>query len=49
MPEVKALIEEDNQLVAKAPRGKGGAAIIEEIKTDIATTTEWIEAANTGH
>lgn len=45
--EVKALIEEDNNLVKKAPRGKGGAAIIEEIKTDIATTTEWIETAHT--
>ncbi|MDX9882564.1 MAG: hypothetical protein RBS73_10900 [Prolixibacteraceae bacterium] len=45
--ETKALLEEDTQLLAKAPRGKGGAAIIEEIKTDIATTTEWIEAANT--
>ena len=45
--ETKALLEEDTQLVAKAPKGKGGAAIIEEIKNDIATTTEWIETANT--
>lgn len=45
--ETKALLDEDTQLVAKAPKGKGGAAIIEEIKNDIATTTEWIETANT--
>lgn len=45
--ETKALLEEDNQLVAKAPKGKGGAAVIEEIKNDIVTTTEWLEAANT--
>ncbi len=45
--ETKALLDEDTQLVAKAPKGKGGAAVIEEIKNDIATTTEWLEAANT--
>ncbi len=45
--ETKAILDEDTQLLAKAPKGKGGAAIIEEIKNDIATTTEWIETANT--
>ena len=44
--ETKTILEEDNLLVAKAPKGKGGAAIIEEIKNDIATTTEWIENAS---
>lgn len=33
--EAKALIEADKELVAKAPKGKGGAAVLEEIKNDI--------------
>ncbi len=33
--EAKALIEANKELVAKAPKGKGGAAVLEEIKNDI--------------
>jgi len=45
--DTKALLDQDTQLVAKAPKGKGGAAVIEEIKNDIATANEWIETAHT--
>lgn len=37
MTEIKAVIEENAKLIAKAPRGKDGAAAIAQIKTDIAT------------
>ena len=34
---IKAVIEENAKLILKAPRGKDGAAVIAQIKTDIAT------------
>jgi hypothetical protein len=37
LTEVNALITEDKQLLAKAPRGKEGKAALEAIKNDIAT------------
>ena len=37
MTEIKAVIEENATLVKKAPRGKEGAAVLEQIKTEIAT------------
>jgi len=33
---IKAVIEENNKLVPKLPRGKEGAAVIEQIKADLA-------------
>jgi hypothetical protein len=33
--EAKALLATNKELVAKAPKGKGGAAVLEEIKNDI--------------
>ena len=41
MTEIKAVIEENAGLMKKAPRGKEGAAVLEQIKTESAT----IEAA----
>ena len=35
--EIKAVIEENKTLMTKAPRGKEGAAVLEQIKTEIAT------------
>ncbi|HEX2921049.1 MAG TPA: hypothetical protein VHO50_07785 [Bacteroidales bacterium] len=35
---MKAVIEENKTLVTKAPRGKEGAAILEQIKAEMATT-----------
>jgi hypothetical protein len=35
--DIKAVIEENGKLVTKAPRGKEGAAVIEQIKADMAT------------
>jgi hypothetical protein len=37
MTAVKAVIEENKTLVTKAPRGKEGAAVLEQIKTEMAT------------
>ncbi len=37
MTEIKAVIEENGKLVKKAPRGKEGAAVLEQIKTEMAT------------
>jgi hypothetical protein len=34
---VKAVIEENKTLITKAPRGKEGAAVLEQIKTEMAT------------
>jgi hypothetical protein len=34
---IKAVIEENNKLIPKLPRGKEGAAVIEQIKADLAT------------
>ncbi len=37
MTEIKAVIEENTGLMKKAPRGKEGAAVLEQIKTEMAT------------
>jgi hypothetical protein len=37
MTEIKAVIEENKTLITKAPRGKEGAAVLEQIKTEMAT------------
>ncbi len=37
LTEIKAVIEENAKLITKAPRGKDGAAVIAQIKTDIAS------------
>jgi hypothetical protein len=37
MTEIKAVIEENKTLMTKAPRGKEGAAVLEQIKTEMAT------------
>jgi hypothetical protein len=37
MTEIKALVEENTGLMKKAPRGKEGAAVLEQIKTEMAT------------
>jgi hypothetical protein len=37
MTEIKAVIEENTALMKKAPRGKEGAAVLEAMKTDMAT------------
>jgi len=37
MTEIKAVIEENLSLMKKAPRGKEGAAVLEQIKTEMAT------------
>ena len=37
MTEIKAVIEENVALMKKAPRGKEGAAVLEQIKTEMAT------------
>jgi hypothetical protein len=37
--DIKAVIEENGKLITKAPRGKEGAAVIEQIKADMATVT----------
>jgi hypothetical protein len=37
MTEIKAVIEENGKLMKKAPRGKEGAAVLEQIKTEMAT------------
>ena len=37
MTEIKAVIEENAALMKKAPRGKEGAAVLEAMKTDMAT------------
>lgn len=35
--DIKAVIEENGKLITKAPRGKEGAAVIEQIKADMVT------------
>jgi len=35
--DIKAVIEENGKLITKAPKGKEGAAVIEQIKADMAT------------
>jgi hypothetical protein len=35
--DIKPVIEENNKLITKAPKGKEGAAVIEQIKADMAT------------
>jgi hypothetical protein len=35
--DIKAVIDENGKLITKAPRGKEGAAVIEQIKADMAT------------
>jgi hypothetical protein len=35
--DIKAVIEDNGKLILKAPRGKEGAAVIEQIKADMAT------------
>jgi hypothetical protein len=37
LTEIKAVIEENKTLITKAPRGKEGAAVLEQIKTEMAT------------
>ena len=37
MTSIKAVIEENAKLIPKLPRGKEGAAVIEQIKADVAT------------
>jgi len=37
MTTIKAVIEENKTLMTKAPRGKEGAAVLEQIKTEMAT------------
>jgi hypothetical protein len=37
MTEIKTVIEENKTLITKAPRGKEGAAVLEQIKTEMAT------------
>jgi len=37
MTDIKALIEENKTLVTKAPRGKEGAAVLEQIKAEMTT------------
>jgi len=37
MTEVATIIEENTKLMKKAPRGKEGAAVLEQIKTEMAT------------
>jgi len=37
MTEIKAVIEENTTLMKKAPRGKEGAAVLEQMKTEMAT------------
>jgi len=37
MTSIKAVIEENGKLIPKLPRGKEGAAVIEQIKADVAT------------
>jgi hypothetical protein len=37
LTDIKAVIEENNKLITKAPKGKEGAAVIEQIKADMAT------------
>jgi hypothetical protein len=37
MTEIKAVVEENAKLMKKAPRGKEGAAVLEQMKTEMAT------------
>ena len=37
MTDIKAVMEENTTLMKKAPRGKEGAAVLEAMKTDMAT------------
>jgi len=37
LTDIKGVIEENGKLILKAPRGKEGAAVIEQIKADMAT------------
>lgn len=37
MTDIKAVIEENNKLFPRAPRGKEGAAVLEQIKTEMGT------------
>jgi len=37
LTDIKAVIEENGKLIPKLPRGKEGAAVIEQIKADVAT------------
>jgi len=45
MTEIKAVIEENTTLMKKAPRGKEGAAVLEAMKTDMATITASVAEA----
>jgi hypothetical protein len=45
MTEVKAVVEENTALMKKAPRGKEGAAVLEAMKTDMATIAASIAEA----
>jgi hypothetical protein len=45
MTDIKAVVEENTALMKKAPRGKEGAAVLEAMKTDMATiATSVVEA-----
>jgi hypothetical protein len=45
--EVKALVDENTKLIAKAPRGKGGAAAVDAIKTENAAVEAALTEAST--
>jgi hypothetical protein len=45
LTEIKAVIEENTTLMKKAPRGKEGAAVLEQIKTEMATITATVAEA----
>lgn len=45
--EMTELVAENNTLVAKAPKGKGGAAVIAEIKSEMAVIDASVVEANT--
>ena len=47
MTEVKAVIEENTTLMKKAPRGKEGAAVLEQIKTEMGTIEASVAEAQT--
>ena len=45
LAELKTVVEENKTLITKAPRGKEGAAVLEQIKTEMATIeTSTVEA-----
>jgi hypothetical protein len=49
MAAVKAVIEENGTLMKKAPRGKEGAAVLEAMKTDMATIEASIAEAQAAY